>query len=334
MSSLAALMERTDAAHPGADLAPVRAGYETARRRHTGQFRKSGEPYITHPVAVATILAELGQDIPTLVAALLHDTVTDTGYPLTRIREEFGPDVASLLDAFLRLERLGAGYAVRDQAAAAAVSATLLVSVIDPRVLTIKLADRLHNMRTVGYLPAPRRREKARQTLTVIAPMARQLGLHGLRRELEDLSRAALPETGQAHRSTVAARRALELATLALPAPARLRFREQWANDLAALPTRQARVRFALRALGGLPRLAWLLRPARGTTRWTVSLSRIARALGIGSAVVVVTAPGPVVAWVAGGVAGIALLLLTALLFARRDTPVDRLIRLIRAWRH
>ncbi|NCD16255.1 MAG: bifunctional (p)ppGpp synthetase/guanosine-3',5'-bis(diphosphate) 3'-pyrophosphohydrolase, partial [Actinobacteria bacterium] len=134
--------------HPKADISVILKAYEIAEKAHSGQVRRSGDPYITHPVAVATILAELGMLPPTLAAALLHDTVEDTGYPLARIREEFGEEIANLVDGVTKLDKVTYG----DAAQAETVRKMIVAMSRDIRVLVIKLADRLHNARTWKYV--------------------------------------------------------------------------------------------------------------------------------------------------------------------------------------
>ena len=174
--------------HPKADLALLQRAYETAAAKHAGQQRKSGDPYITHPLAVATILAELGMDTTTLVAALLHDTVEDTDYPLDALRVEFGDEVAHLVDGVTKLDKVEFGNA----AEAETIRKMVVAMARDPRVLVIKLSDRLHNMRTMRFLPPEKQARKARETLEVMAPLAHRLGMATVKWELEDLSFAIL----------------------------------------------------------------------------------------------------------------------------------------------
>jgi guanosine-3',5'-bis(diphosphate) 3'-pyrophosphohydrolase len=134
--------------HPKADLALLERAYATAERLHRGQRRKSGEPYITHPLAVTTILAELGMTEPTLVAALLHDTVEDTAYTIDDVRREFGDEVGQLVDGVTKLDKVKYG----ESAEAETIRKMIVAMSRDIRVLVIKLADRLHNMRTIRYL--------------------------------------------------------------------------------------------------------------------------------------------------------------------------------------
>ncbi|GAA5166588.1 bifunctional (p)ppGpp synthetase/guanosine-3',5'-bis(diphosphate) 3'-pyrophosphohydrolase [Pseudonocardia eucalypti] len=174
--------------HPNADLALLQQAYDVAEERHEGQKRKSGDPYITHPLAVATILAELGMDTTTLVAALLHDTVEDTGYSLTELANDFGDEVAHLVDGVTKLDKVKLGAA----AEAETIRKMVVAMARDPRVLVIKLSDRLHNMRTMRFLPPEKQARKARETLEVFAPLAHRLGMAGVKWELEDLAFALL----------------------------------------------------------------------------------------------------------------------------------------------
>jgi GTP pyrophosphokinase len=175
-------------AHPKADVRKLQRGYEVAEQCHRGQLRKSGDPYITHPLAVATILAELGMDTTTLIAALLHDTVEDTGYTDADVAKEFGAEVAHLVDGVTKLDKVKFGEA----AEAETIRKMIVAMSRDPRVLVIKLADRLHNMRTLRFLPPAKQERKARETLEVLAPLAHRLGMNTLKWELEDLSFATL----------------------------------------------------------------------------------------------------------------------------------------------
>jgi GTP pyrophosphokinase len=170
--------------HPKADLALLERAYVTAERMHRGQKRKSGEPYITHPLAVTTILAELGMTEPTLVAALLHDTVEDTPYTLEDVRRDFGDEVAQLVDGVTKLDKVKYG----ESAEAETIRKMIVAMSRDIRVLVIKLADRLHNMRTLRYLKQSTQERKAKETLEIFAPLAHRLGMNTLKWELEDLA--------------------------------------------------------------------------------------------------------------------------------------------------
>jgi GTP pyrophosphokinase len=171
-------------AHPKADLKMLQRAYDTAEQFHRGQLRKSGDAYITHPLAVATILAELGMDTTTLMAALLHDTVEDTGYTLEQLASDFGGEVAHLVDGVTKLDKVKFGEA----AEAETIRKMVIAMARDPRVLVIKLTDRLHNMRTLRFLPTAKQERIARQTLEVLAPLAHRLGMNTVKWELEDLA--------------------------------------------------------------------------------------------------------------------------------------------------
>ncbi|MGH3467114.1 MAG: RelA/SpoT family protein, partial [Thermocrispum sp.] len=174
--------------HPSADLTLLQRSYDVAEELHRDQRRKSGDPYITHPLTVATILAELGMDTITLVAALLHDTVEDTGYSLQQLRKDFGDEVMQLVDGVTKLDKVKLGSA----AEAETIRKMVIAMARDPRVLVIKLADRLHNMRTMRFLPPEKQVRKARETLEVLAPLAHRLGMATVKWELEDLAFAIL----------------------------------------------------------------------------------------------------------------------------------------------
>jgi GTP pyrophosphokinase len=174
--------------HAKADLSVVEKAYHTAARAHSGQKRRSGDPYITHPLAVTTILAELGMTPPTLAAALLHDTVEDTDYDLDELRRDFGPEIAMLVDGVTKLDKVKYGQAAQ----AETVRKMVVAMARDIRVLVIKLADRLHNARTWRYVSKESARRKARETLEIYAPLAHRLGMNTIKWELEDLSFATL----------------------------------------------------------------------------------------------------------------------------------------------
>ena len=173
---------------PKADLSVLEQAYVVAERAHRGQLRKSGDPYITHPVAVATILAELGMSASVLAAALLHDTVEDTAYSLDQLRHDFGPEVAMLVDGVTKLDKVQYG----DAAQAETVRKMVVAMSHDIRVLVIKLADRLHNARTWKFVSSESAERKARETLEIYAPLAHRLGMNTIKWELEDLSFATL----------------------------------------------------------------------------------------------------------------------------------------------
>src|SRR6201991_2120365 len=173
---------------PKATLSLLQKAYEVAEQRHADQIRRSGDPYITHPLAVANILAELRMDTTTLVAALLHDTVEDTGYTMEALTADFGEEVAHLVDGVTKLDKVELGNA----ADAETIRKMIIAMARDGRVLVIKVADRLHNMRTMRFLPPEKQAKKARETLEVLAPLAHRLGMATVKWELEDLSFAIL----------------------------------------------------------------------------------------------------------------------------------------------
>ncbi len=174
--------------HPKADLAALERAYLTAERLHQGQWRKSGDAYITHPLAVTTILAELGMTTPTLCASLLHDTLEDTTYTIDQLRKDFGDEVASLVDGVTKLDKVKYG----DSAQAETIRKMVVAMSKDIRVLVIKLADRLHNMRTLRHVKAETQERKARETLEIFAPLAHRLGMNTIKWELEDLAFSTL----------------------------------------------------------------------------------------------------------------------------------------------
>ena len=182
------LLRTIRTSHPKADTRQVVRAYELAEQLHGDQRRRSGDLYITHPLAVTTILAELGMDTTTLVAALLHDTVEDTPYTLQDVQEEFGEDVAHLVDGVTKLDKIKYGEA----AEAETIRKMVVAMARDPRVLVIKLADRLHNMRTLRYLRQEKQERIATVTLEIFAPLAHRLGMNTIKWELEDLSFATL----------------------------------------------------------------------------------------------------------------------------------------------
>ncbi|HCB07546.1 MAG TPA: bifunctional (p)ppGpp synthetase/guanosine-3',5'-bis(diphosphate) 3'-pyrophosphohydrolase [Nocardioides sp.] len=174
--------------HPKADLALLERAYDTAAEMHGTQMRKSGDPYITHPLAVTTILADIGMTEATLVAALLHDTVEDTSYTLEQVRKDFGDEVAQLVDGVTKLDKVKYG----DSAQAETIRKMIVAMSRDIRVLVIKLADRLHNMRTLRYVRQETQERVARETLDIYAPLAHRLGMNTIKWELEDLAFATL----------------------------------------------------------------------------------------------------------------------------------------------
>ena len=170
--------------HPKADLALLERAYQTAERCHQGQTRKSGDAFITRPLAVTTILATLGMTEPTLCAALLHDTVEDTPYTMEELTRDFGPEIAGMVDGVTKLEKVVFG----ENTQAESLRKMIIAMSHDIRVLVIKLADRLHNMRTLGSLRPDKQNRIAKETLEIYAPLAHRLGMNTIKWELEDLA--------------------------------------------------------------------------------------------------------------------------------------------------
>ncbi len=179
------LLNKLETYLPPAQVDRVRDAYEFGAQAHQGQKRLSGEPYIAHPVAVADILADLHLDAQTIVAAILHDVIEDTATAKEEIAERFGPEVAELVDGVSKLDQIQ--FRSRAEAQAESFRKMLLAMVRDIRVVMVKLADRTHNMRTLGAMPPAKRRTIARETLEIYAPIANRLGIHSVKSELEDL---------------------------------------------------------------------------------------------------------------------------------------------------
>ena len=187
-AEIAELLRVVKSNHPKSDLAIIERAYMVAEFAHQGQLRKSGEPYITHPIAVSQILADLGIGPITIAAALLHDTVEDTDYTLAQLQKDFGDEIASLVDGVTKLDKVKFG----EHAQAETVRKMVISMSKDIRVLVIKLADRLHNARTWGFVEAEKAKKKAQETLEIYAPLAHRLGISAIKNELEDLSFSVL----------------------------------------------------------------------------------------------------------------------------------------------
>jgi guanosine-3',5'-bis(diphosphate) 3'-pyrophosphohydrolase len=176
--------------NPKGSVSLINAAYEMASAAHINQSRMSGELYISHPIAVARIVAEIGLDEVSLVAALLHDAVEDTEITLTDVEARFGSEVAGIVDGLTKLERLQ--FDSREAQQAATMRKMLVAMAKDMRVLIIKLADRMHNMRTIASASVDKQRRVAQETLDIYAPLAHRLGMQEMKQQLEDLSFAAL----------------------------------------------------------------------------------------------------------------------------------------------
>ena len=244
---------------PDADIGRISQAYGIAAFWHQGQTRRSGDPYITHPLAVATILAENGADDAMLSAAMLHDTIEDTSYTLAALNCDFGSEVAALVAGAASLDLIRSS----EQRTAAQVMAA--VTSADSRVLAIKVADRLHNMRTVQYIRKTKQLRKARESLDIFAPVAARLSMGTIGTELETLADATIKRHQQAGS---ASGRLLVVAAALLPRATRIRWCEEWLGELHTLTPRRERASFAIHTALGIPQLAFTARmPARNHRR-------------------------------------------------------------------
>lgn len=257
--ALAVLREVLRITRPDADTGRISQAYDVAAFWHQGQTRKSGDPYITHPLAVATILAENGADDAMLCAAMLHDTIEDTPYTLAALNCDFGSEVAALVAGTAALDQIKSN----EQRTAAQVMAT--VTSADSRVVAIKVADRLHNMRTVQYIPKAKQLRKARESLDIFAPVAARLSMRTIGAELETLANATIKRHQQAGS---ASGRLLVVVAALLPRTTRIRWCEEWLGELHTLTRRRERASFAIHTALGIPQLAFTVRmPARSHRR-------------------------------------------------------------------
>ncbi len=200
------ILQKVQAYRPGEDLGLLRRAYELIASEHRTQKRLSGEPYLTHPLEVVNILAEMRLDPVCLAASMLHDVVEDTPITIDRVRQEFGPEVARIVEGVTKISRLQ--FLSREEEHAENLRKMVLAMVEDIRVVLVKLADRLHNMRTLEYLPAEKRERIARETLEIYAPIAHRLGMGKVRGELEDLTfRHLEPEAFEEVKKAVESRR-------------------------------------------------------------------------------------------------------------------------------
>ena len=181
------LIEIVQSYHPSSDISEIRKAYTVAKESHGDQKRHSGEPYITHPVEVAIILAELEMDKETIIAGLLHDVVEDTPTTLDNLKEQFGTEVAELVDGVTKLTQIKYS-ADKIEVQAENLRKMFLAMAKDIRVIIIKLADRLHNMRTLQYMTREKQKEKARETMDIYSPIAQRLGISKIKIELDDLA--------------------------------------------------------------------------------------------------------------------------------------------------
>ena len=257
--ALADLREILRVTRPDADVERIQRAYDVAAPWHQGQTRRSGGPYITHPLAVATILAETGADDEMLCAALLHDTIEDTPHTLAALSGEFGAGVAALVTGTAALDQ------VKGARKAHGVPGDGRCDVRRRPGSSIKLADRLHNMRTVQFIPQVKQLRKARESLDIFVRVAAQLGMDTIEAELEALAYATMKRNR--HARSDSGRLLLAVAAL-LPAAIRIRWCEEWLAELHTLPARRDRVRFAIHTASGIPQLAFTVRmPAWGHRR-------------------------------------------------------------------
>ena len=225
-SSIERLIGRFLEHHETGDVELIRRAGVVAINAHEGQLRRTGEPYVTHPIAVADITADLGLDEPTIVAALLHDAVEDTGVTTKWLAEEFGEQVAAVVDGVTKLDRLE--FDSKEAQQAATIRKMFIAMARDWRVLLIKLADRLHNMRTISVMPMNRQRAIAQETLDVYAPLAHRLGVQQVKWQLEDLSFATLHPKREAYLEEVMDALSEKLDTFGIKADVRGRPKHLW----------------------------------------------------------------------------------------------------------
>src|ERR1700736_1988257 len=225
------LVDKVRKNRPGDDFALLRRAYDFAADQHKTQTRLSGEPYLSHPLEVAHLLADMKLDVTSLCAALLHDVIEDTKSPIELIAQQFGPDVARLVEGVTKISRLD--LLAPEARQAENVRKMLLAMVNDVRVVVGKLADRLHNMRTLGFLPPEKQQRIARETLDIYAPIAHRLGMGLIRGELEDLAFSYLePDAYQElHKTVVSKRKEFEAFLVELQDTVRKRLEE---NGIAA----------------------------------------------------------------------------------------------------
>jgi hypothetical protein len=239
------------------ELDQVARAFDFADRWHEGQWRKSGDRYVTHPLAVAEAAATVGLGCTMVCAALLHDVLEDTGCDPELLRAGFGAEVADLVERHMAL---GHGEGAPD----------------DDQAMTLKLLDRLHNLRTIEHLDAGKQLSRSRQTLELLVPQARRLGLPAVADELQDLARHRIEVLGGEGGGIAATLCALRIGSLMLPAAARNRYLEEWAAELGRPADRRGRRRFARQLLLGLPRLSVMLRRPQWDDRCAGIAHRVA----------------------------------------------------------
>src|SRR5580700_3385671 len=186
MIRLEEILDRVEKHHPGDNLDLIRRAYIFSAKEHKGQVRASGEPYLTHPLEVANILAEMKMDATTVSVGLLHDVIEDTLVSQEDVEKMFGLDVAHIVDGVTKISQIQ--FTSKEEKQAENFRKMLLAMTDDIRVIMVKFADRLHNMRTLAYLTADRREAIARETMDIYAPLANRLGMGKIRGELEDLA--------------------------------------------------------------------------------------------------------------------------------------------------
>ena len=208
MTQLETLIEEIPKYQPGADLDVLERAYRFSAASHQGQQRASGEPYLSHPLEVANLLVDFKMDVTTVTAGLLHDVLEDTTATKADLEREFGGEIAELVDGVTKIGKLA--FSSREERQAENFRKMLVAMARDLRVLMIKLADRLHNMRTLDYLPADRAKKIAQETLDIYAPLAHRLGMAKVKAELEDLGLRTLNPTDYVDLQKRVAKRRLE----------------------------------------------------------------------------------------------------------------------------
>lgn len=235
------LIKRLNDLDKNYNLSKIRSAYEYARQMHEGQFRESGEPYITHPLAVAGILVDLGMDTDAICAALLHDVVEDTEATYDDVKKKFGADVANLVDGVTKLDKIN--LASKEEQQAENIRKIFLSMAKDIRVIIIKLADRLHNMRTLGYRSGIKRRDVSLETMSIFVPLANRLGIRQLKEELEDISFSYLDPYAYAEIEQLLEKNKKEREEFIETIKARIR--KRLSADFNPVPTVEGRVKTA-----------------------------------------------------------------------------------------